>query len=143
MIDMKKLRKKAAVFAAVFLFLSCLKVSAAAGESQEEIPLHAQAACLMDGDSGRVLYGKEENLPLPMASTTKIMTCILVLESGKTEEMAQVSASGRPAESPSGRKKGETYRVWDLLYSLMLESHNDTAVVLAEHVGTTTEGFQK
>ena len=107
---MKNSRKKAAVFAAVFLFLSCLKVSAAAGESQEEIPLHAQAACLMDGDSGRVLYGKEENLPLPMASTTKIMTCILVLESGKTEEMAQVSAkaAGQP-KVHLGVKKGEAY----------------------------------
>jgi len=144
MINMKKLRKKAAGFAAVILFLSCLKISVAAGESQEEIQLHAQAACLMDGDSGRVLYGKEEKLPLPMASTTKIMTCILVLESGKTEEMAQVSAkaAGQP-KVHLGVKKGETYRVWDLLYSLMLESHNDTAVVLAEHVGTTTEGFQK
>ena len=46
----------------------------------EESDLHALGACMMDGDSGRVLYGKNENQELAMASTTKIMTCILIME---------------------------------------------------------------
>ena len=51
-----------------------------AGQLQEDLHLYAQAAVLLDVDSGRVLYGKNEETPMAMASTTKIMTCILVLE---------------------------------------------------------------
>lgn len=98
--------------------------------------LYASAAVLMDADSGRVLYGKNENTCLAMASTTKIMTCIVILENTSREDILTVSSY---AESmPKVKlyiKKGEQYRVEDLLYSLMLESHNDTAVALAEHVG--------
>ncbi len=98
--------------------------------------LYASAAVLMDADSGRVLYGKNENTCLAMASTTKIMTCIVILENTSREDILTVSSY---AESmPKVKlyiKKGEQYRVGDLLYSLMLESHNDTAVALAEYVG--------
>ncbi|HIR94022.1 MAG TPA: D-alanyl-D-alanine carboxypeptidase [Candidatus Egerieimonas intestinavium] len=139
---MKKMSKVIAALG-VFLQFFFLGIRAASGgEAPGPTELYAKAACLLDGDSGRVLYGKEENLALPMASTTKIMTCILVLESGTEEEMATVSsrAAGQP-KVHLGVRKGETYRVGDLLYSLMLESHNDAAVILAEHVGTTVEGF--
>ena len=47
---------------------------------------------LLDADSGRVLYGKNETIPMAMASTTKIMTCILVLENAKVEEEVRISA---------------------------------------------------
>lgn len=106
-------------------------------------PLYARSAVLMDGDSGRVLYGKEEDVPRPMASTTKIMTCILALEHKKGDmETAEVSeyAAGQP-KVHLGVKKGEQYYLKDLLYSLMLESHNDSAVVVAEHVGGSVQGF--
>lgn len=102
----------------------------------EEIKLYASSAVLLDGSSGRVLYGKDEEKQMAMASTTKIMTCILVLENADLNEAASVSAYA--ASMPQVKlnvRKGERYRVGDLLYSLMLESHNDTAVVLAEHVG--------
>ncbi len=104
--------------------------------SPEEMRLYAQSAVLMDGQSGRVLYGKNADVPMAMASTTKIMTCIIVLENCNTEETLQVSAYA--ASMPKVKlfmKQGETYQVKDLLYSLMLESHNDSAVALAEHVG--------
>lgn len=101
-----------------------------------ESELYATAAVLMDADSGRVLYGKNENTCLAMASTTKIMTCIVILETISPDDILTVSSY---AESmPKVKlyiKKGEQYRVGDLLYSLMLESHNDSAVALAEHVG--------
>ncbi len=57
-----------------------------------EIPLYATAAVLMDADSGRVLYGKNQDTAMAMASTTKIMTCILVLENVSPEDVLTVSA---------------------------------------------------
>lgn len=70
------------------------------------------------------------------------MTCILALENGKTEEW--VSASSYAASQPKvrmGVRKGEQYRLKDLLYGLMLESYNDAAVMIAEFIGGTREGF--
>lgn len=104
--------------------------------------LYAQSAVLMDADSGRVLFEKNGGEQRPMASTTKILTCILVLENAGLEEIAE--ASSEAASQPKvhlGVCAGERYYVKDLLYSLMLESHNDAAVILAEHVGGDLEGF--
>ena len=111
-------------------------------QKKEELSLHAQSAVLIDGKTGRVLYGKGEGLQRPMASTTKIMTCILALEKGNLEDPVQVSQ--KAASQPKvrlGMKEGETYYLKDLLYALMLESYNDAAVAIAEHIGNTTEGF--
>lgn len=104
--------------------------------------LHALSAVLMDGISGRVLYGKNAEEPRAMASTTKIMTCILILEQCNLEETAATSAYA--ASMPKvhlGAAEGEEFYVKDLLYSLMLESHNDSAVILAEHAGGDVSGF--
>lgn len=101
-----------------------------------DISLYATAAVLLDADSGRVLYGKNADIPMAMASTTKIMTCIQVLEHVSLDETLTVSAYA--ASMPQVKlniRKGEEYTVRDLMYSLMLESHNDSAVALAEHVG--------
>ncbi len=101
-----------------------------------EPTLYATAAALIDIDSGRLLYGKNADQPMPMASTTKIMTCIVILENVSIEETLTVSsyAAGMP-KVKLYIKPGEQYTVKDLLYSLMLESHNDSAAALAEHVG--------
>ena len=110
--------------------------------TRKEPELYAQSAVLMDADSGRVLYGKNEDLSRPMASTTKIMTCIIALEYGNLSDT--VTASQNAAAQPKvhlGVYKGQTFRLEDLLYSLMLESHNDAAVMIAEHVGGSVEGF--
>ncbi len=104
--------------------------------------LYAQSAVLMDADSGRVLFEKNGMEQRPMASTTKILTCILVLEKAGLGETAEVSRNA--ASQPKvhlGVRAGEKYYVQDLLYSLMLESHNDAAVILAEHIGGSLEGF--
>ncbi len=127
------------------LLISCLLFMISAGvKAQEDAPmqLYAQAAVLMDADSGRVLYGKNEDEILPMASTTKIMTCILALEYGNPDDIVEVSAYA--ASMPKVKlymRQGEKYRLGDLLYSLMLESHNDSAVVIAEAVGGSVEKF--
>ena len=104
--------------------------------------LHAVSAVLMDGDSGRVLYEKNGYQIMPMASTTKIMTCILALENGSLNDMLTVSSYA--ASMPQvrlGVHTGERYRLEDLLYSLMLESHNDSAVVIAEGIAGSVEAF--
>lgn len=104
--------------------------------------LYAKAYCLLDADSGRVLFGKESDQKLPMASTTKIMTCIIALENADLKDT--VTFSSHAASMPDvqlNASSGETFRLIDLLHSLMLESHNDTAVAIAEHVGGSVEGF--
>ena len=111
-------------------------------EIREPTNLYAQAAVLMDADSGRILFAKNGQEERAMASTTKIMTCILALERGSLDEI--VTASANAAIQPEvhlGVREGQQFRLRDLLYSLMLESHNDAAVVIAEAVGGTEEGF--
>lgn len=104
--------------------------------------LHALSAVLMDGTSGRVLYAKDGEKPLPNASTTKVLTCMLALENGSGDDYVPVSsnAASQP-EVKLGMRQGEQYYLEDLLYSLMLKSHNDTAVAIAEYIGGTVEGF--
>ena len=141
----------------VILFILCLvlctgicgRVTAQAetdGQEQQnqkdELGLYAQSAVLMDAKTGIILYGKNEGVARPMASTTKIMTCIIALEYGNLSDT--VTASQNAAAQPKvhlGVYKGQTFRLEDLLYSLMLESHNDAAVMIAEHVGGSVEGF--
>ena len=104
--------------------------------------LYARSAVLMDADTGRILFGKNDNEVMPMASTTKIMTLLVTLEHADLDEIVEVSE--RAASMPDVQlhiREGERYRLQDLCYSLMLESHNDSAVAIAEHVGGTVEGF--
>lgn len=113
-------------------------------EKEAKLPegMHAKAYCLYDATTERCLLGKNENEKLPMASTTKIMTCILALEKGNLSD--KVTFSAYAASMPDvqlNAGKGDTFYLKDLLYSLMLESHNDTAVAIAEHIGGSVEGF--
>lgn len=104
--------------------------------------LYARYAVLMDAGTGRVLFSKGGDTEAPMASTTKIMTCILALENGNLSD--EVSVSGNAASQPEvklGMAEGQRFLLKDLLYSLMLESHNDTAVAIAEQIGGSVKGF--
>ena len=115
----------------------------ASGENGlNENTLHARSAVLMDGESGRILYSKQGEQVMPMASTTKIMTCIVALENGNLDDIYETSsyASSMP-KVRLGAKTGEKFTLKDLLYSLMLESHNDSAVVIAEGVAGSVEAF--
>lgn len=114
--------------------------------STEEVPselrqLYAQGVCLMDAESGRVLFGKNESQPMPMASTTKIMTLLVALDKGNLEDVVTISqyAASMP-KVRLGVRTGETYILEDLLYSLMLESHNDVSVAIAEHIAGNDNG---
>lgn len=98
--------------------------------------LYALAACLMDADNGRVLYGKNVDEVRAMASTTKIMTLVIALEYGNADDVVTISpyAASMPDVQLNVRA-GEQYRLGDLCYAMMLESFNDVAVAIAEHVG--------
>ena len=108
----------------------------------EKLSLNATAALLLDAENNRVLYEKNGSKKMPMASTTKIMTCIVALENSNLDGIVTVSsrASGMPDVQLNART-GEQFYLRDLLYSLMLESHNDVAVAIAEYVGGSVEGF--
>lgn len=119
------------------------KTGEADNETAKEISqLYAQSACLLDGDSGRVLYQKNGNDPKPNASTTKILTCITVLENGNPEDIVTVSKyAAKQPDVQLNAQSGEQFKLKNLLLSLMLESHNDSAVAIAEHIGGSVEGF--
>ena len=106
--------------------------------------LYARSAVLIDADSGRVLFEKEADVIRPMASTTKIMTCIIALEYLKEHPDQTVEVSDQAVSQPKvhlGMQRGEAFYLKDLLYSLMLESHNDSAVAVAEGVAGSVEKF--
>lgn len=106
------------------------------------LKLYAKSAALIDASNGRVLFQKNGKKEMPMASTTKIMTCIVTLENATLDDIVTISKNA--AKQPDvqlNAQEGEQFKLEDLLYSLMLESHNDVAVAIAEHVGGSVEGF--
>lgn len=111
-------------------------------EAAENIQLNALSACLIDGENGRVLFEKNGYDRRAMASTTKIMTLTIALEQGKLDDVVTVSSyAARQPDVQLNINTGEQYYLGDLVYSLMLESHNDVAVAIAEHIGGSVEGF--
>ena len=128
----------------LFSLFLCLLLLCAFPSLAAEAPdqLYARSAVLMDAKSGRILFEKNGTEQLPMASTTKIMTLLITLENADLENTVTISsyASSMP-EVKLHIREGEQYRLKDLCYSLMLESHNDSAVAIAEHVGGSVEAF--
>jgi len=102
----------------------------------------ARSAILMDQATGRILFSKNAHEQLPMASTTKIMTAILAIESGRMEETVIVSEYASLVEgSAVDLEAGEEKTVEELVYALMLRSGNDAATAIAEHLGGSVEKF--
>lgn len=128
------------IFLIFEIFLECDSVWA-----KQDLPkISAKAAVLMDAKTGRILYKKNEDLKLPMASTTKIMTTILAIEKGKLDDTVVVSAKAAYVEgSKIYLKPNEKMRLEDLLYGVMLESGNDAAIAVAEHIGGSLDKFVK
>ena len=112
------------------------------GFSANALSTSAKAAILINGDTGEVIYEQNPDVTLPMASTTKIMTALLLCEHGEfereivvTEEMLRVEGSSM------GLLSGDIVTLHDLLYGLMLASGNDAANVIAYVLGGTVNGF--
>ena len=107
-----------------------------------EPTINSRAAIIYDRTSGTILLGKNENEKRKMASTTKIMTAIVVLENSNLDDVVTVSSKAAgTGGSRLGLKTNDKISVRDLLYGLMLCSGNDAAVALAEHVGGNVQGF--
>ncbi|MCM1307643.1 MAG: D-alanyl-D-alanine carboxypeptidase [Butyrivibrio sp.] len=135
-----KIKKLLIVICPTLLLLFGQSVRAAGAQSytaaDAQLELYARAAVLIDGSNNRILYGKNENEVLPMASTTKIMTLVIALENADLN--ATVTVSPYAASQPDvqlNALKGEQYKLGDLLYVMMLKSYNDVAAAIAEYVG--------
>lgn len=110
--------------------------------SLSEPAISAAAAALLDPATGDMLYLKNGDQPLPMASTTKIMTGLLCLEKCSPGETATISdTASAVGESSAWLERGETLTVEQLLYAVLVQSANDAAAALAEHVAGSQEAF--
>lgn len=111
--------------------------------AKEEVPfVHAASACLMDVDTGRVLYAKFANQPMRIASLTKIVTAWIAVRQGKLDKTVTISRNAAYKEGSSVYlKTGERVKLRDLLYAMMLRSGNDAATAVAEAVAGNTDQF--
>lgn len=133
----------AAVLLGMVIFSGSIEASAStviAGTTPPEIL--SEAVVLMDGETGQVIFGKNADMQLMPASTTKMMTALLVMEHAKLEDIVTVGKNPPYAEGASmGFKEGEQVSVKDLIYSMVLHSANDSAEILAEHISGSVEEF--
>ncbi|MBQ8534240.1 MAG: D-alanyl-D-alanine carboxypeptidase [Bacilli bacterium] len=104
----------------------------------------AKSTVVMDMDSGRVLYESKSDKKSLIASITKVMTCIIVLEKGNLDDVVIVGDEVLPMYGTNiYLEVGESISIRDLLYGLMLRSGNDSAVVLAKYISGSEEEFVK
>lgn len=133
------MKRKRIFFLCFMLLLNGLWVRPVRAEG---LDVSAKAACLMERDSKRVLYQKNAQVKLPMASTTKIMTALLAVENCDLNQTLTVPPEASGIEGSSiWLSPGEKLTVEELLYGLMLSSGNDAAMTLALHMGGSVEGF--
>lgn len=124
------------------ILLSLALIFAVKIPARAELAVSAKAAILMHADSGRVLYEKNADEHMLIASTTKIMTAIVMLEHCELDDLVEVDSRSAGIEGSSMYlKAGESYTVEDLLYGLLLVSGNDAASALALHVADSMEEF--
>ncbi len=137
-------KKALIVFICVLICTFCCLPGKEAVSAVNEPQLHAVSAALYDACDETFIYGKNMRDSMANASTTKLLTCIVALERADINDMVTVSqnAASQPAVK-LGLAAGKNYRMKDLLYGMMLESFNDCAYAIAEHVGGSTEGFAK
>lgn len=109
--------------------------AAPAGPSLAPPEVQAASAILVDAVTGTVLWEKDAHTRRPNASTTKIMTATLILESGRLDDLVTFSPKARATPYANlNAKPGEKFKVRDLLYAIMLRSSNDSCVAMAEHL---------
>lgn len=108
----------------------------------ESLKITAPSALVMDAESGRVLFQKNGYTKRSIASLTKILTAIVVIENVRFDEIVEVkTSSGSIGGSTIGMKKGDKISVRSLMYGMLMESGNDCAVALSEYVGGSVDAF--
>ena len=134
-------QRMTAVLLAVLSAFS-LSGGALAEPERDTVEVSAGGVMLMDARTNKVLYAKTAHEKLPMASTTKIMTAILAIESGNLDVLVTIPKEAYGVEGSSMYLRlGEQISLRDLVYGLMLVSGNDAAVAIAMHVGGSIAGF--
>lgn len=141
----RRFQVMAAVWLAVLLVLPGAVQADKGNEAQQELQsseLYAASAVVMEAQTGRILFEKNGSEQRAMASTTKLMTLLVALEYGDFDEPVMVSS--RAASQPMvhmNLQPGETFRLMDLLYAMMLVSYNDAAMAVAEAIAGSSEDF--
>lgn len=140
------MRKRFSVLLSLLLVVWCAVGTAAVDTAKFPKPpqLYAQAAILMDADTGQIIYGKNERTKMYPASLTKIMTCMLALELGKAEDIVTVSEESTKDVAGTTHialRDGEELTLEQLEYAMMVESANDAANSIAIYLSGSTEMF--
>lgn len=135
--------KRQLAFPSILIFLLFLSTGSPVWPNFPEEGLTARAAFLMDAATGQVLYQREPDLPLPPASTTKIATAIVALESERLHQdlLPVTKTSTHVPSSKLYLRPGQTMSIRDLLYSVLLSSANDASLVLAEGIAGSVGRF--
>lgn len=124
----------------VIVMLVCESYCFASAE--QEVSVSASSAILIEAEGLNVLYEKNSEKRMPMASITKIMTALVALETGDTDSVVCIPKAAVGTEGSSiYLKLGEELSLIDLLYALMLESANDSAVAIAVSVAGSVDSF--
>ncbi len=121
----------------------CVRDDSTLSEGQVDMS-NAVSGILCDINNGRVIYAKDELLTLPPASLTKVMTALVALERCRLDEVMTASENVVITESGAtlcGLAPGDTMTLDQALHALLMQSANDAAVLIAEHVGGSVEGF--
>lgn len=136
---MKRLLTKLPAFMLAVTLVFSYNISVPKADS---INVSARSAVVIEATTGRILYQKNANEKLPMASTTKIMTALVAIENGNLNDTVVVGPNASGVEGSSiWLSAGEKMTLSDMLFGLMLASGNDAAVAIAEHVGGSVDGF--
>ena len=143
-------RMKKILFVLLFIFTTIPVTRTQAGKSEDYWPkqsekITSKAAVLMDMDTGTILYKKNMNDSYYPASITKILTTLIAVENSNMDEIVTFSRDAVYKTEGSGiwRDVGEKMTMKECLYAVMLESANECAYAVAEHVGGTYQAFIK
>jgi D-alanyl-D-alanine carboxypeptidase (penicillin-binding protein 5/6) len=125
-----------------FFLFACASALLGSAALAAEIGIDARAGVLLDAQAGRILWQRQPDLALAPASTTKILTALLVLEKNEIDDLVTVDAEATRIVGGSARlRKGERLTVAQLLYAMMLGSANDAAMALARHAAGSVPQF--
>lgn len=140
---MQKARNKLFIYVIILSLAASPIISALIPRcAAADIPVSAESAILICADDNGVIYEKNARRRMAMASTTKIMTCLVAIENGKLDDVVKISPNAVGVEGSSlYLQKGDSVTLEGLLYALMLRSANDTAAAIAYHISGSIEAF--